>query len=159
MYASLAISRAWSGSETSCAEMVERFATRERRDIERLRQVMQFVEHEGCRTRFLLQYFGEELANDCGHCDWCSGQRPGKLPLIKARVLGDAEVAKLRELRAEQHEALQTVRQVARFLCGINSPATSRARLTTRHAMFGMLADVSFPQVLRFVEDQARSRQ
>jgi ATP-dependent DNA helicase RecQ len=139
-------------------EMVERFASRERRDVERLQQMMQFVEHEGCRTKFLLAYFGEELPIDCGHCDWCDGQRAGKLPPAKVRELGETEIAKLQELRAQKHEALQTVRQVARFLSGINSPATSRARLTTRHSMFGMLADVSFPQVLAFVENHARLR-
>jgi hypothetical protein len=47
---------------------------------------------------------------------------------------------------------------VARFLCGISSPATARARLSTRHPMFGMLADVPFRDVLAFVQAHAQPR-
>ena len=36
--------------------------------IERMRQ---FAEASSCRRRILLNYFGEELAQDCGKCDVC----------------------------------------------------------------------------------------
>ena len=36
--------------------------------IERMRQ---FAEASSCRRRILLNYFGEELAKDCGKCDVC----------------------------------------------------------------------------------------
>ena len=32
-------------------------------------------EVDECRTRFLLRYFGEEKADDCGHCDLCRAGR------------------------------------------------------------------------------------
>ena len=137
--------------------MVDRFAARERRDIERLQQVLKLVEHEGCRTRFLLAYFGESLNGDCRHCGWCAGERPGKLPPASYRRPGPTEHQKLNDLRAESHEPLKSIRQVARFLCGINSPAASRARLT-KHPMFGMLADVPFRDVMAFVEENARQK-
>jgi len=44
-------------------------------------------------------------------------------------------------------EALATPRQRARFLCGLTSPATTRAKLS-RHALFGALADQRFADVL-----------
>jgi len=137
--------------------MVDRFAARERRDIERLQQVLKLVEHEGCRTRFLLAYFGESLNGDCRHCGWCAGEQPGKLPPASFRRPGPPEHQKLNDLRAESHEPLKSIRQVARFLCGINSPAASRARLT-KHPMFGMLADVPFRDVMAFVEENARQK-
>ncbi|QRK06852.1 RecQ family ATP-dependent DNA helicase [Archangium violaceum] len=134
--------------------MVERFSQREARDVQRLGQVLRFADHEGCRTRFLLTYFGEDLEADCGHCGWCAGERPGKLPPARVRPPGDREAAKLNQLRAEGNAALASPRQVARFLCGISSPSATRARLT-RHPMFGLLSDVPFKQVLAFVEGDA----
>ena len=49
--------------------------------------------------------------------------RPGR------RRLGEAEKAALRDLLAQGHAALATPRQLARFLCGITSPAATRAKL------------------------------
>ncbi|WNG26953.1 RecQ family ATP-dependent DNA helicase [Cystobacter fuscus] len=135
--------------------MIERFDERERRDVRRLRQVLDFAGHEGCRTRFLLTYFGEDLEADCGHCDWCAGERPGPLPALTVPAPGAREVERLKRLRAERHEALTSPRQLARFLCGIASPSVSRARLAS-HELFGLLSDVPFQQVLTFVEDASR---
>ncbi len=137
--------------------MVERFSEREHRDVRRLRQVLDFANQEGCRTRYLLGYFGEELKADCGHCDWCAGERPGTLPPASVRAPGAAEAAKLRALLAERHEALASPRQVARFLCGISSPSATRAKLS-KHKLFGLLSDVPFQQVLAFVEGEAAAR-
>jgi ATP-dependent DNA helicase RecQ len=133
------------------AKLHERFADRERRDIERLHAVLALAEYAGCRTRRLATYFGDAGGADCGHCDWCLEARPGPLPAVEHPPLGLAERQVLRELRAEGHAALATPRQEARFLCGLGSPATTRAKLT-RHPAFGRLTDVPFRDVLRFVE-------
>jgi ATP-dependent DNA helicase RecQ len=53
----------------------------------------------------------------------------------------------LAELCAAQTRALGAPRQVARFLCGLSSPAISAAKLT-RHPLYGALAEVPFAQVL-----------
>jgi ATP-dependent DNA helicase RecQ len=45
-----------------------------------------------------------------------------------------------------QPQALAGPRQRARFLCGITSPATSRAKLT-RDPLFGVLAERRFADV------------
>jgi ATP-dependent DNA helicase RecQ len=46
---------------------------------------------------------------------------------------------------------------MARFLCGLSSPLTARARLG-KHEMFGALSDAPFREVMSFVERQARDR-
>ena len=74
-------------------------------------------------------------------------EAPGARPV-------EAEAGLLRQLRAESHDALATPRQLARFLCGIASPATTRAKLRT-HALFGAFESVPFQEVLAFVERQA----
>jgi ATP-dependent DNA helicase RecQ len=42
---------------------------------------------------------------------------------------------------------LGPARPAARFLCGLSSPALTRAKLT-RHPLFGALAERRFPDVL-----------
>jgi ATP-dependent DNA helicase RecQ len=125
----------------------ERFAERERRDLQRLRQVLDFVEHTGCRTRLLLAYFGEALPADCGHCDVCAGEPPGPLPAPARRARASVDLEALEALRTRHPEALGAPRQRARFLCGITSPGTTRARLT-RHPLFGALSELPFQDVL-----------
>ena len=130
--------------------MAGRFLERERRDIDRVRRVLEYAEAEGCLTRRLLAHFGEDLPADCGHCGRCLGQRREPLPPPQSRELGPSEAALRDGLRAERHAALASPRQMARFLCGLSSPATSRAKLT-KHPDFGALADVPFARVLAFV--------
>ncbi len=130
--------------------MAERFEERERRDTQRCRQVMEFASLDGCRTRYLGEYFGEPEADPCGHCGWCLGERGGALPAATDRVLGAQETALLKGLRSKHHEALSTPRQLTRYLCGLSSPAATRAKLT-KDLAFGALADVPFQTVLKWV--------
>ena len=136
-------------------KLSDRFLERERRDAERLGQVLAFAEHDGCLTRYLLRYFGEDLPADCGHCARCAGEPPVAVPYPDKFEPGDREAAMVRSLRADlkdnEREALATPRQVARFLCGLPSPSASRARLT-KHPKFGALARAPFRSVLALAE-------
>ena len=103
--------------------------------------------YRGCLTGYLTRHFGETLPEPCGHCDRCRGV-PAKT--IKRRQVPpphDDDIAAVRNLVDERHAALATPRQLARFLCGMASPAATRARLTRHHA-FGLLADLPFAEVL-----------
>jgi ATP-dependent DNA helicase RecQ len=51
----------------------------------------------------------------------------------------------------EELPALRQARQIARFLCGLTSPATSRAKLG-KHDAFGLLEAIPFREVLEQVE-------
>lgn len=129
------------------------FASREQADLDRLRQVLGLATHRGCLTAYLTKHFGEILANPCGHCDRCRGLPPLPLKRSPSRRPRDDEWGLLPSLAAEQHAALATPRQLARFLCGLSSPACTRARLT-RHPAFGMFADLPFSDVLVIAESQ-----
>jgi ATP-dependent DNA helicase RecQ len=132
--------------------MADRFAQRERRDLERMQSVLSFVNDDGCRTRHLLNYFGEELPKNCGHCDACMGQRAGVMKDIPPRQVTPPEREVIRRLKAERLAALSTPRQMTRFLCGISSPATTRAKLKN-HEGFALLEDVPFATVLSGLMD------
>ena len=132
------------------AELAARFEIRERNDLARLRQVVDFAEGDGCLTRRLVGYFGERLPGDCGHCAWCEGEPAAPLAASAARPSSATirdRLAEVGELAAEHPGALGTPRQRARFACGLNSPRTTRARLT-KHPLFGCFMDVPFADVL-----------
>jgi ATP-dependent DNA helicase RecQ len=144
--------------------MQELFAVREARDLERLQAVLDFAAEPDCLTHRLLRYFGEHVDSRgseaarvrCGSCTSCedslpesskSGTASRELPVSTAPEITAAQAAAIEGLVAENRPSLSTPRQLARFLCGLTSPATSRERLG-RHAGFGLLARVPFAIVL-----------
>jgi len=119
------------------------FQQREQADLQRLRQVLSISSCRGCLTAYLLKHFGETMSDPCGHCDRCRGLPAVTIKRRKPRVITAAELEAVRNLVAEKHAALASPRQLARFLCGMTSPASQRARLT-RHDAFGLLSDIPF---------------
>jgi ATP-dependent DNA helicase RecQ len=132
--------------------LTRRFLDREAREVGRVQQMWEYGQAQGCLTRTLLAYFGEPLGHDCGHCGPCLGESALPLPDGRYRPPGRKARELIARLRAERHVALQTPRQLTRFLCGLASPATSRARLRD-HPGFGALADVPFASVHALVQD------
>ena len=137
------------------ARLAARFSSREQNDIGRINQVISLVNHTGCQTNFLLDYFGEHREQHCGHCKFCL-KRTGEddsgpeLTINTERPAihwGDWK-GQIENVLSEKHNALKSPRQQARFLCGIRSPQSSKARLT-RHASFGLLEDLPFVDVLK----------
>jgi ATP-dependent DNA helicase RecQ len=133
------------------AKMVERFEARERNDVNRVRLIAQLAEHPGCVVRYLLQYFGEELGRDCGHCESCLGN--SRRTFLTQRTL---TVPKLDHqfgvLRHNYPDALSSPRQIARFLCGLSSPLLTQTKLN-RHEDFGVLSETPFQNVMRAAEE------
>jgi ATP-dependent DNA helicase RecQ len=130
-------------------DLRQRFAAREASDIGRVAAVAALLNGEGCLVRRLLAYFGEELGRDCGHCGPCEGEPAVRLE----REAADFALpkAELEDLRRAQPRALAGARQIARFLCGISSPALTTARLT-RHPLFGAAAKAPFARVVEAVK-------
>jgi len=129
----------------------ERFAGREVRDLARLREALEYAGFDGCLTGYLTQRFGEELGGPCGHCDRCRGVAPQEVSARAAREPGEEDLLAVQSLVEEGYASLGTPRQLARFLCGLRSPASSRERLTG-HDAFGMLRDLPFEEVLAIAE-------
>jgi ATP-dependent DNA helicase RecQ len=127
--------------------LAERFDRREQSEAERIERVVALVEHDGCQVQSLVGYFGETRADPCGHCSYCLTGSAQRLPEAAASSELDIDRAGLDELTAEHPAALGTPRQRARFLCGLSSPATTKARLS-RHPLFGSLAEQRFTDVL-----------
>jgi ATP-dependent DNA helicase RecQ len=112
-------------------------------------QVVDLVTHPGCQVNALVGHFGEVRPAPCGHCTFCLTGAPQRLPRASdpPPLPAGLDVAALETLRDQHPTALGHPRQAARFLCGLTSPATSRARLT-HHPLFGALEHRRFDHVL-----------
>jgi ATP-dependent DNA helicase RecQ len=131
--------------------LVERFDRRERAEVERIERVVSLVEHDGCQVAALVGYFGETRAEPCGHCTFCLTGVAQRLPSEAAPAPITVDETAIAAIAAGSPEALGHPRQQARFLCGITSPATTRAKLT-RDPLFGALGDRRFADVLAWCD-------
>jgi ATP-dependent DNA helicase RecQ len=76
-------------SPEEAAEQAAAIAERRRNvDRSRVEMMRQYAETDGCRRRFLLGYFGQELPERCGNCDTCRAgtatapaKKPGRFPV------------------------------------------------------------------------------
>jgi ATP-dependent DNA helicase RecQ len=134
--------------------LAERFERREQAEAERIARVVSLVTHDGCQVQALVGYFGEKRTEPCGHCTYCLTGAAQRLPEHDdPPAIAFDEVA-LDALAEEHPGALATPRQRARFLCGLTSPATTRAKLS-RHPLFATLAEERFADVLSLCESGA----
>jgi ATP-dependent DNA helicase RecQ len=121
--------------------------TRERRELERLGQVIELIELDGCQVASLCEHFGKPLEADCGHCTWCLDQNTRKVSGRTTATLSDADLKQIQSARTSLADLLSDDVQLARFLCGLSSPLISKLRLQ-RDRRFGCLESLPFQHVL-----------
>jgi ATP-dependent DNA helicase RecQ len=59
------------GVEETVEAVLARAEAQRRLDRSRVEMMRAFAETDRCRMQFLLAYFGEHMAEVCGHCDTC----------------------------------------------------------------------------------------
>ena len=121
----------------------------ERREVERIDQVIKLGSHDGCQVAHLAAHFGEKLPRPCGHCAWClNGHQPARLLPAEPGTIDEGLWEQLLGVWQDQEEPIDDARALARFACGITSPRLTQIRLS-RHPLFGCLANVRFEEVHR----------
>ena len=145
------------------ARMVDLFERRENSDIDRLNEVTSYAVSGSCHTQYLLHYFGE-TSEPCQHCDQCLNSHSVNLPASEAPEISHEELDEIQSLIDEKHAALRSPHQLARFLCGLTSPATSRlwylpqgARRKKRllqHDAYALLENHRYQDVLTLCDSQ-----
>jgi ATP-dependent DNA helicase RecQ len=127
----------------------------ERREIERIGQVIDLASYDGCQVAYLAAHFGEKLPSPCGHCTWClNGHQPAKLLPPELRTVDEELWKQLLNAWQEQEELIDDARSLTRFACGITSPRLTRTGLS-KHPLFGCLAHVRFEEVHRRAQTAA----
>jgi ATP-dependent DNA helicase RecQ len=97
---------------------------KEKRDNDRLQAVIDYAESGGCRQEWMLHYFGDPNARECGKCDWCArGSREGlerldeaKHTILRKALSGVARMS--RRNGANEWEGLFGVGRITEMLCG-----------------------------------------
>lgn len=94
-----------------------------------------------CLNRTLDAYFGfRESHEPCGHCPGCCDCVPDTLTKFDQEPIKAELRAAVTMLVEQRNPALSRSTQLSRFLLGIASPATMRARLW-RHHLYGAMSD------------------
>lgn len=133
-------------AESVTLGLVEKVRRNEEGNLQRIGQVVDLLNHEGCKTQRLLAYFGEVLEQPCGHCSYCES---GTVKAIEGidRGLSEAEQSLVDRFLQERPIGFKSAREGARFLCGIASPKTSRMR-GSKGPLFGALETAPFQAVM-----------
>ena len=139
------------------------FIRREERDILMSNNIIKLLEHQGCKVRYILEFFGENFNKECGHCEWCMTKRDTTPVQHPEYLFTEEDRVCVDKLKTQYPEILTSPRQIGRFLCGISSPKASRTRITytaedgverkralTRHEAFGKFSQVPFKKILEW---------
>ncbi len=134
----------------------QRMRKREQAEIKRLEQVLDLMSAKTCQTAMLAEHFAETLEKPCGHCSSCLSQQQ---PLLDRGVVAMPEelITDIETLlnNPDAQRTLSDSRSLARFLCGVTSPKSSRAKLS-KHALFGKLENIPFKDVMSLLESETQ---
>ena len=125
-------------------------AQREEREIYRLQEVMDWITLDRCQTSSLCERFDEPLAKECGHCSYCETGSPVAIANATPIEVPPEQLNAALALQESMPEILRAPADITRVLCGISSPAITKAKLT-RHELFGACAQIAFATVLEQV--------
>ena len=129
----------------------EKFASREKSEVQRIKDMIDFFEGERCLSVALSEYFGETSTwENCGHCSVClssSAKFESSLslePLSKAVV--DSELAVLKTEHGGRNLSPVTL---TRFLCGIHTPLFTSIKASSISG-YGAFENYRFEEVLKY---------
>ena len=129
----------------------EKVESREKGEIQRTRQVFDLAAANECQPGMLSAHFGQSLDEPCEACSFCVGAGPFEIGKPSYVNLDRSDMELIQQLATANPAALNSSRAIARFLCGIRSPALTRAKLT-KHASFGSCTQTPFDYVMKEVD-------
>ena len=133
-------------------KLIEKFYDSELREIGRLNGIVSLINHTGCKVAFLLDYFGENLNRECGHCGYCLKEGGSEFKRINPKFGDQIQFNQFIESVKILFSEQPSTRQITRFLCGITSPAISKLRLKN-HPLFGKYEKFPFGELLSIIEN------
>ncbi len=138
-------------TKTLADNLFDLLCRREQNEIGRLDEVFELAAAPKCQSAILSEHFGESLAQPCGRCTACRGEGAIEIPGPSATTIGTSAKTAIDQLAAEYPDRFTTVRDRARFLCGLSSPGFVRSRLT-KNPSFGICRHVPFATVIQELE-------
>lgn len=127
---------------------------RQAREIQRLQEVIDWICLAECQTSALCERFDQALKKECGHCGYCKSSKPVQLNDPAEVKIANDVLQSAMALQQEKASVLASPEDLAKVLCGLSSPAISKAKLS-KHDFFGKCADIPFASVLKQIVDCA----
>jgi ATP-dependent DNA helicase RecQ len=142
-------------ADALAAKIYRLFAAKERHDIERLHNVVDFFQSAGLSKK-LAQYFGQDLGQErCGHCSFCLNGKALLPPPMASQPLSTFAFAELTDEFLKTLGEPASVRNVTKFLCGITAPIFMKRQIR-QLPHFGCLARYPFLEVQSWVHDHVK---
>lgn len=119
------------------------------RQVQRLKEVVEFYSTKTCQTKFLANHLGDKVGDDyCGHCEVCLDEKNNEFDF--KTVVNDRVAIDLDERRWALVQLAPIPKDdpylIARFAAGISSPILSRK--FKKHSAFGCMSDHDFNVLL-----------
>ena len=129
-------------------QLHQQFLDKERSELQRIQQMLQFFESSACLSQQLAHYFADTQAPQrCGHCSSCRGAHVTLPEAASSSLLQSAPLASwLQQLAQTCSPHPLTPRLVARHLCGLVTPLSSQLKLP-RLPSHGRLSQLPFAEV------------
>ncbi|MDJ0817424.1 MAG: RecQ family ATP-dependent DNA helicase [Desulfobacterales bacterium] len=144
------------------AELAEKmytlFKKKERVEIQRIHNMVDFLESDACISKQLAGYFGEPLdAERCGHCSFCKSGKAVLQDTTELKPLSDYVFSEVTQ------EFIQAVGEqfsevnLTKYLCGIYTPVFSKLKIK-KLPHFGILESYPFLDVKNWIMDRTGKR-
>ncbi|QEG25193.1 ATP-dependent DNA helicase RecQ [Mariniblastus fucicola] len=150
--------RSFDSNQSIAESFYEKVTSRETNEIDRTQKWFDLAAAKACQPGILSVHFGQPLSEPCGECSFCIGDGPFEIPEPSAAKIDESTLQTVRNLALEHPDALNTPRAIARFLCGIRSPALTRAKLS-RHQSFGCCEEIPFGLIIQQVDSHFAAKQ
>ena len=139
-------------------QLHQQFLDKERSELARIQHMLAFFASSTCLSHTLASYFADNQApQQCGHCSVCQGKPAHMPPLpIQAMISAAQLQAWCQPLLTASGQPQLPPRVLARYLCGITTPLTTRLKARSLPG-FAKLEAYPFAQVLTQVEALPRS--
>lgn len=136
---------------------------KDRRDRAKLEAMIRFCyDHETCRQRWILEYFGESDSSPCGTCDFCTedrhrdrrGPRDEEMLIVQKALSGIARTCQ--RTPVGDWEARYGKGKIVAMLTGSQSADLASARLNSL-STFGLLKEEGSAYVFALISEMERA--
>jgi len=134
-------------TDTLARDLVKAGQQREDGELQRLQETINWISLDKCQTSALTERFDSALGSDCGHCSWCENKQMVVLDKRGTHPPATEVISRALALQENHGNTLSSAVELARVLCGLSSPAISKAKLQ-RDALFGSCESISYQLVL-----------
>jgi ATP-dependent DNA helicase RecQ len=135
------------------------FKNKEKIEIKRIHQMVEFFESDTCISKKLAGYFGERLdIQRCGHCSHCKSGAAKIKHTSALKSLAEYDFNSVSEPYLAAVGNSYRTENLTKFLCGIHTPMFARLKLKQLPS-FGLFRNHPFLEVKQWIETQTANRE